>query len=104
MAAAAIMVCIFVWLIIVSVRVNGRKTCIKINLLKEVYLNKRPYKILPEMEELKKMNEKKIWSLLQREALIVDTYCGFSSMSQEIAPNYSRMRSLIQILRNRRAS
>lgn len=93
---------IVIWLIITVIRVYARGFCVTIKLLKEIYFCKKPYKILPEMEEFESKNKKIIWKQLKRDALVVDTYCGYSSMATEIAPAYKRMQSCIQIIRNKK--
>lgn len=102
MIAIVIVLGIIIWLTITIIRVYARGLCVTIKLLKEIYLYQKPYKILPEMEGFESKNKKIIWRQLKRDALVVDTFCGFSSMSTEIAPAYKRMQSLIQILRNKK--
>lgn len=102
MIAIVIVLGIIIWLLITVIRVYARGLCVTLKLLKEIYLCKKPYKILPEMEGFENKNKKIIWRQLKRDALVVDSFCGFSNMATEIAPSYERMQSSIQILRNKK--
>lgn len=99
---ATVILGIVVLLAITIIRVYARGLCVTLKLLKEIYLCKKPYKILPEMEGFESKNNKEIWRQIKRDALIVDTFCGFSSMATEIVPTFKRMQSCIQILRNKK--